>query len=467
MKDLFLKVVNTIEKYEMICQGDSIVAGVSGGPDSMCMLHILLQLKDKYNLSLYAAHLNHQFRGKEAADDALYVKEICGEWGIPTFIKVFDVPAYAKETGLSSEEAGREIRYELYAEVIKKVGGQRIAVAHNMNDHIETILMNLLRGSGIEGLKGIEAVRGQIIRPLINAERDEIEEYCRINGISPRIDKTNLEPIYGRNKIRLELIPYIKNTFNPNIMSTLYRFSDIAVLENDYMDKEAEKSFFEVAESYENSIKYNINKLDNLHPALQRRVIRIGLEKLLGSLKGIEYKHIEEILRILHEKTGAAVMLPRNMRAYVSYENLVIGPKIEEPHDKYCYSLNLNRENTISSLGIVAVVKTLKAYEIADIKKDKYVAYIDKAKVQGDLFIRNRHEGDVFSPIGLKGSKKLKDYFIDEKIPKEDRDKIKLIADGKEIVWVIGKRLSEKYKITDKTEDVIMISIMRRLINEK
>ena len=270
MKSLLLKVESIIEKYEMIYEGDRIVAGVSGGPDSMCMLHILLRLKDKYNLSIFVAHLNHQFRGKEADDDAEYVKHICEEWGIPVFIKVFDVPAYAKETGLSAEEAGREIRYKLYDEVAKKVNGEKIAVAHNMNDHIETILMNLLRGSGIEGLKGIEAVRDRIIRPLINVERDEIEEYCWMNGISPRIDKTNLQPIYGRNKIRLELIPYIKNNYNPNIMSTLYRFSDIAFLENDYMDKEAENLFFEVASNYKNSIKYNIDKLVKLHPALQK-----------------------------------------------------------------------------------------------------------------------------------------------------------------------------------------------------
>ncbi len=467
MKDLYIKVVNEIKKYGMICYGDSIVAGVSGGPDSMCMLHILIRIKDEYNLSIFAAHLNHQFRGKEADEDALYVKNICNAWGIPAFIKVFDVPAYAKETGLSSEEAGREIRYKLYDEVVKKVGAQKIAVAHNMNDHIETILMNLLRGSGTEGLKGIEAVRGQIIRPLINAERSEIEEYCRINGISPRIDKTNLEPIYGRNKIRLELIPYMKNTFNPNIMNALYRLSHIAALENDYMDKEAENAFLEVAEDHENSIKYNINKLHSLHPALQRRVIRIGLEKLLGSLKGIEYKHMEEILGILNDSTGAAVTLPKNAKAYVSYENLILGYKLDKLHDKYCYTLKLDSENIIPPLSIKAVVKTLKAWEIADIKKDKHVAYIDKAKISEDLVLRNRLEGDVFSPIGLKGSKKLKEYFIDEKIPREDRDKIQLIADEKEIVWVIGRRLSEKYKITDKTEDVIMIKIVRRQSNEK
>ena len=180
----------------------------------------------------------------------------------------------------------------------------------------------------------------------------------------------------------------------------------------------------------------------------------------MGNLKGIEYKHIEEIISILHDKTGAAVMLPRNMRAYISYENLIIGPKFEKSRAKYSYILDHDKENIISSQGITAVLKTLKVSEVNDIKKDKNVAYIDKAKLNGDLIIRNRLDGDIFSPIGLKGSKKLKEYFIDDKIPREERDGVQLIADGKEIVWVIGKRLSEKYKITDKTEDVIMIKIM-------
>lgn len=234
MRDLSLVVEDTIKKYNMLNHGDSIVVGLSGGPDSMCLLHVLMGLKEAWGLKIYAAHLNHQFRGRDADEDALYVKKKCEEWGIEVFIQVFNVPAYAKEKGLSSEEAGREIRYKLFYEVAHKVGANKIAIAHNMNDNAETVLMNLFRGSGIEGLKGIEATRGEIIRPLINVRRDEIEAYCHEKKLNPRIDKTNLEPIYGRNKVRLELIPYIEKHFNGNIMSTLQRLSDIVTIENGF-----------------------------------------------------------------------------------------------------------------------------------------------------------------------------------------------------------------------------------------
>ncbi|HHY76985.1 MAG TPA: tRNA lysidine(34) synthetase TilS, partial [Clostridiales bacterium] len=279
MRDLKLVVEETIKKYNMLNYGDSVVVGFSGGPDSICLLHILMELKDKLGLNIYAAHLNHQFRGKEADEDALFVENICKEWGIQVYVKTFNVPAYAKEKGLSSEEAGREIRYKLFYEVAEKVNANKIAIAHNMNDNAETVLMNLFRGSGIEGLKGIEAVRDKIIRPLINVRRDEIESYCREKKLNPRIDKTNLEPIYSRNRIRLELIPYIEKHFNSNIMSTLQRLSEIANMENDFLNKEAEKLFLEIAMVSKNSIQYSINKIKNVHPALVRRIIRLGIER--------------------------------------------------------------------------------------------------------------------------------------------------------------------------------------------
>ena len=459
MVDLISKVENILKKHEMVCKGDRIVAGISGGPDSMCMLHIFLLLKDKYDLSIFAAHLNHQFRGEEADKDALYVKSICEEWGIPVYIKSCDVSSYATEAGLSDEEAGRIIRYELYDDVARKVNGNKIAVAHNKNDHVETVLMNLIRGSGIEGLKGIEARRGRIIRPLINIERIEIEKYCQDNQLDARIDKTNLMPIYGRNKVRLELIPYIRDNYNPNIMDTLYRFSDIVAIENDYLEKETIIIFAKVASWYGDSIKYNINGLKKLHRALQRRVLRQGIEKLLGNLKGIGYKHIEDILSILNENTNAAVMLPYNLRAYISYRYLVLGPYNKELHKSYSYILEHDKNNIIPSQGLNILLKTMGVGEITDMKKDKNTVYIDKDRINKDLRIRNRLDGDIFSPIGLKGSKKLKKYFIDEKIPREERDNIRLIADGGDIVWVVGKRLSEKYKITSETKKVVMIKI--------
>lgn len=461
MRDLPSVVEETIKKYNMLKYGDCVVVGLSGGPDSMCLLHILMELRKTWGLKIFAAHLNHQFRGKEADEDALYVKKKCEEWGIDVFVQVFNVPAFAKEKGLSSEEAGREIRYKLFYEVAEKVRANKIAIAHNMNDNAETVLMNLFRGSGIEGLKGIEAKRGQIIRPLINVRRNEIEAYCREKDLNPRIDKTNLQPIYGRNKIRLELIPYIEKNFNSNIMSTLQRLSDIVTIENDFLNEEAEKELLKIAIIGENGIEYNINKMHDIHPALLRRVIRIGIEKLTGSLKGIEYRNIESVVDLLTKSTGAAAILPQNIKAYISYNKLILSINTKPENYKYYLELENDKDNIAQYFDFTIRLTTVEASKIADIKKDKYKVYIDKDKVKQKLVLRNRFDGDVFSPIGLKGSKKLKEYFIDEKIPKEERDKILLIADGKEIVWVLGRRLSEKYKITKDTKEAIIINVIK------
>ena len=466
MRDLLSVVEETIKKFNMLNYGDSVVIGLSGGPDSICLLHVLMELKEKWGLNIYAAHLNHQFRGKDADEDAIYVENICKEWGIQIYVKTFNVPAYAEEKGLSSEEAGREIRYKLFYEVAQKVNANKIAIAHNMNDNAETVLMNLFRGSGIEGLKGIEAVRDNIIRPLINVRRDEIEYYCEEKKLNPRIDKTNLEPIYIRNRIRLELIPYIEKHFNSNIMSTLQRFSEIVNMETDFLNREAEKLFLEIAIAGENSIEYSINKIKNIHPALIRRIIRLGIERLVGSLKGFEFRNIQAVLDLLGKTTGAAVILPKNIKAYISYDKLILRINTEREHYKYYLELENDKDNMAEFLDCNIKLTTVDASSIKDMKKDIYKVYIDKDKVKQKLVLRNRLEGDVFSPIGLKGSKKLKDYFIDEKIPKEERDSIYLIADGKEIVWVIGRRLSEKYKITEYTKEAIMINIIRGPYNE-
>ncbi len=455
----------TVVPGTLLSKGDTVVCGISGGPDSMCMLHMLNSLKEEYQLKLYAVHLNHQFRGADADADAAYVKTKCEEWGIPSHIEVFDVPKYIKETGMSPEEAGREIRYKLFHRIYEEVGGTKIAVAQNQNDNVETILMRFMRGTGIEGLKGIEPVRDNIIRPLLNVDRASIEEYCEHFKIEPRIDKTNYEPIYARNKIRLELLPYIKSNFNPNFNAAVTRFSEIITRENDYLQKQAEESFKKVAcicrDSIKYSIQYNIPKLIMEHDAIKRRVIRIGLETILGDLKGIEYKHIELIINLINEKTGAAVILPGALRAYISYDNLILRSDFSQKNNTFSYDLNYYNENIFEDTNTIVEIKRKSINEINGIIRDPSVIFIDEEKVKEKLVYRNRNEGDVFSPFGMKGSKKLKDYFIDEKIPREERAQLHLIADGKEVVWVIGRRMSDKYKITDTTKKVLVINIRR------
>lgn len=454
----------TIYKNRMITTGDKIVVGVSGGPDSLCLLHVLKKLSRELGCNLYAAHLNHKFRGEAADADAAFVGEICMEWGIPAFIEVFDVPAYIEETGLSPEEAGREIRYRLFDRVCEKVGGNKIAVAHNLNDHVETILMRFMRGSGIDGLKGIEAVRGNIIRPLLEIDRFRIEEYCDENGLEPRIDKTNLESVYHRNRIRLELIPYIEKNFNPNIKMALSRFSELVKDENDFLEIEAGEKLRDIAEFYEDRVVIDVSMFSVLHTALQRRIVRQCIERLSDTLKGFDFKHFEGVLELRSKTTGAAIMLPHKLKAFISYDKLVLAKDIDiVKTDKKCYyKLKYEYDNSIDIAKGSITISRKNAEKIGELRGHKDVIYIDPESIKEGLVLRCRKPGDMFAPIGMKGTKKLKEYLIDEKVPRDKRDELLFIADGSEIVWIVGGRLSEKYKITEKTSDAVVIKYIRR-----
>lgn len=458
MSNFVENVLETIGKNNMIKSGDTVIIGVSGGADSLCLLHVLNTLKSELNIKLFAAHLNHQFRGIEADLDAEFVEQTCIAWDIPHIIRSFDVCAYAKERGLSSEEAGREIRYKLFDEVKEAVNGNKIAVAQNLNDNVETILMRLIRGTGLEGLKGIDAVRNDIIRPLLDQDRQSIEEYCRQNNLEPRIDKTNLQPIYLRNKIRLELIPYLKQRFNPNVNEALIRLGQVVREENNYLEQQSTELLGRLGEIRDNSVAIKSESLKKLHPAMQKRLLRKAVESVANTLNGFEYKHFQGMIELLDKSTGAAIELPKDLKAYISYENLIICKKIENTDKKCYYKLKYDYDNFIDEINEMLSVKLISSNELSSVPKSFNTIYIDADKIKYDLVVRSREQGDIFSPIGMKGSKKLKDYFIDKKIPKEKRDEVLLLADGNEVVWILGSIISEKYKITPNTHNVIVLS---------
>ena len=296
------KVRETIEKYKMIQYGDRIVVGFSGGPDSVCLLHVLNRLKDRYGIKLYAVHINHGIRGEEALRDENYAKGFAESLDIPIFIKRVDAVGFAKENKMSTEEAGRFLRYEYFEEVLKQVRGQKIATAHNMNDQAETMIMNFLRGSGTTGLSGISPVRDfKYIRPILYIERSEIESYCKENGLNPVIDSTNKENVYRRNKIRLELIPYIKDNINSNVIKSLCNSSDLFYKDDEFLN--------EIAVERLNEIKkgdgFDVKEFNSLHTSIKRRIIREIILKEKGSLNGIELKHIDECIELIEkDETG-------------------------------------------------------------------------------------------------------------------------------------------------------------------
>lgn len=316
------KVLKTIKKYKLIKSGDNIVVGVSGGPDSMSLLWVLYSLKEKLGIQLAVAHINHMLR-KEADSETQYVEDFCKKIGIPCFIKRIDVEKEAAKLKIGTELAGRNIRYEFYEEVLERINGNKIATAHNANDNAETVLMNMLRGSGISGLKGIEESRdGKFIRPIIECTRIEIEKYCSENNLEPKYDKTNYENVYTRNKIRNLLIPYIEREFNPNIVETLNRLSTIAAKEDYFINKIVEDEFEKLQITVDNYgnvdsivqgspyIVLNLKKFNVLEEVIKSRLLLYTINKLLGTTQGIEKIHIYSIIKLCKNNIGNKLIMP-------------------------------------------------------------------------------------------------------------------------------------------------------------
>ena len=319
------QVLETIKKYNLIEKNDSIVVGVSGGPDSMTLLSILLKLKEEFNLKIYVAHVNHMLR-ENAIKDEEYVKEFCEKNNIEIFIKKANISEIAQKEKIGLEEAGRNVRYNFFEEVLKNTESNKIAIAHNLNDKVETIIMNTLRGSGVSGLKGIEAKRKKYIRPLIEIERYEIEKYCIENKINPRHDESNDENTYTRNKIRNIVIPYIKNEFNPNIIKTLNRLSEIIKEEDEYVQSETEKIFKEILLTDEkNKIEFDPRKFNEQEKVIQKNLILLAIKKVKGSTQGIEKVNIDDIIKLCNNNIGNKLIRPtkqleigiKNKRIYI------------------------------------------------------------------------------------------------------------------------------------------------------
>ena len=320
------KVINTINKYNLIQSGDKLVLGVSGGPDSISMLNILNEIKQEWQFEIYVAHINHMIR-KEANDDEKYVQQYCEKNNIQCFVKRVNVQEIANIQKIGTEEAGRNIRYEFFEEVLQKVGANKIAIAHNKNDKIETIVMNLFRGSGLSGLKGIEPIREQrIIRPLIECERQEIEQYCEQYKLEPRIDKTNFENDYTRNKIRNIVIPYIKSEFNPNIIETMERLSQVATEESNYIEIQVEKIYQKLLiERSQNQIILKLKEFNQQEKVIKNRLILLVVKELMGSTQRIEKVHIEDIIKLCNNNVGNKFLTPnKNIKFLVKDKRIYI-----------------------------------------------------------------------------------------------------------------------------------------------
>ncbi len=479
-------VKRTIKKYGMLSLGDRVVVGVSGGPDSVALLHILKELAPQLRISLSLAHLNHRFRGKDSDKDAEYVQELALKLGLPIIVESRDVPAFIKEESLSPEDGARRARYDFFNKVVTRLKANKVALGHNADDQAETVLMRLLRGSGREGLGGIPPVRDlevqslpkgslrdkskvqsqkiQIIRPLIETTREEIEKYLKENKIKARLDASNIKPIYLRNRIRLKLLPLLAK-YNPNIKSVLVRTAQVLEEEDRYLERIVSKNLKRIVKKGREGITLDIIKFSFLSLSIQRRILRKTLGAIKGNKLDIQLSHIDDVIDLLKARGKVSLDLPGNILVTKEYRKLSLGSKREKRALSFNYPLKVPGITKIPEIGLLFRTKVLKERPRV-LKGVLKKVYFDRQRIKAPLFLRNREAGDRFQPLGMKGSKKLKDFFIDEKIPLKEREKIPLLVRGKEIVWVVGHRISDKAKVTNKTEKVLMIEMEKSNIKD-
>lgn len=463
------KVIEHIDKYSMFQKGDKVIVAVSGGPDSMCLIHILNSIKDLYGITLYAAHVNHCLRGDDSDGDEEYVRRFCEKSSIQFFSKRVDINAICKQLNISSETAGREARYEFFEGLMKTIDAHKVALAHNLNDQAETMLMRIMRGTGLEGLNGIRPVRDAVfVRPILILDREQIEDYCNRHDLHPRIDKSNYENIYNRNKIRLELIPYIRENFNKDIVNTLSRLSYIIGRDNDYMEEAANEKY-NVCCSEENGKAIIYNKIIYEKEAVASRIVRRAIKYVQGSLKNIEMIHVSDIISLFTIGTGKKINLPGKIVCENIYGDVHIYIKkdansslikddtiiLKKNHEKFI----LPMEIYVGEMQLKVFVRMVEKGENIKFGEHGLKKYFDYDKIKGDISIRYRRDGDRIIPYGMSGSKKLKDLFIDLKVPKDEREKIPLMCFDGEISWIIGYRVSNNYIVTKNTKNIIEIKI--------
>lgn len=312
------EVLKTIETYNLIEKNDKIVIGVSGGPDSICLLHVLYGLKERLGIEIVVAHVNHMLR--DVADlETEYVQKFCKKLGIECYVKKADILEISKTQKKGTEEVGRQVRYDFFDEVAKKTNSNKIATAHNSNDRAETVILNILRGSGLSGLKGIEPIRdNKYIRPLINTDRQDIENYCNDNKLEPKYDKTNNENIYTRNKVRNTVIPYIKKEFNPNIIKTINRLSSLATEENEYLQAITKQEFKNLLIEKTENIILDLHKFNSLNLVIKRRLILYTINEVLHTTNGIEKVNIDDIIKLCKNNIGNKYLMPiKEIKVYV------------------------------------------------------------------------------------------------------------------------------------------------------
>lgn len=442
-------------RWLLFAPGDRVLVAVSGGPDSLCLLHVLWAERAARRLAaVEAAHLDHGLRGAESAAEAAWVRAWCEERGIPCHVGMTDVAALARERKGSRQEAARAARYAFLEEVGARIGADKIATGHTRDDQAETVLMNVLRGTGLDGLRGIPARRGPYVRPLLDVSRTEIEDYCAAHGLEPRRDPSNLSPdAYTRNRVRLELLPLLARDYNPAVVNALLRLSNIAARDLDYLQVQTEAALaMATAVQKPDKLVLDGARLLEMHPALLRRVLRAAVVQVRGGAGGIAQHHIERMCQILlRPRPSSGVRIeglfpaPFCDVAFV-FDTLTLTPGAAPQRADF----PVPRVSVILPIPGTAVLPGADWIVRASFDPLPSGVALNADAVSVDaLTLRNWRQGDRIDPLGMGGRhKKISDIFTDAKVPRAERHRIPLVADAKGIVWVVGHYIAERVRVT-------------------
>jgi len=492
--DIIRAARTVIDRYALLPAGDIVVVGVSGGADSLVLLRVLMVLADGYGVHLLAGHLEHGIRGQESLDDAAAVQGLCAAWGVPLRVEHRDVPAAARARRLSVEEAARQERYRFLGGLARSVGGHTVAVAHHADDQVETVLMHLLRGSGLAGLRGMRPLswldelhlgegpepraagceRVRLIRPLLAVPRRAIEACCRAQGWLPRLDRTNLDTTYARNRLRHELIPLLE-TYNPNIREVLCHTAEALAGDYDVLREHlAEVWPVVVRDETAERIVFDLAGLRALPDGSARSVLREGVRRLRWSLRNVGWVHVEDALQVVRRgQTGAAATLPGGLLLRLEYEDAVLAAVgVVPPSAAHVPLLGVGERASVACTGVTPfgdgwelVLQATEREALCagwDTAPHPLRAYLDAGRMTRPLLLRARQPGDVLEPLGMGGKRqRLADLMINVKIPRAERDRVPLLMCGEDLVWVIGWRLDERFAVKADTRRVLVADVRR------
>jgi tRNA(Ile)-lysidine synthase len=458
MPEFFKKIRSAIT--ELIAPGDKVLVAVSGGADSLALLYLLQQFSKELGYELFVAHLNHLTRGEESDADARFVEKEAKKLCLPVFVDRMDVENSALKS--SFQESARILRYQFLENTLMSVKGNKIALGHTADDRVETVLMNLLRGTGLRGLAGIPVARGHVIRPLLRCTRSELEQFLSERKLGYRTDSSNNEKKYLRNKIRHDVIPFLR-TFNKEISGNLLGLAEIARGEEQWMSEKTRELYLQLVTSENESLCFEVTEFEKQHKAMKRRLVRETFYRLTGSLREITALHVRQVLDLFTgARVGSELKLPGNVRGVCGYGTVSFSlcEDLDSPEiDKKPIRLEVPGVTNLAQLGIQLDARLVEPSLDLPLPLDKKQAYFDFDKTGEDIWVRFFLPGDRFVPSGMQGHKKVKSYFIDEKIPREKRLSIPILTNGDDdIIWIYGERISGQFCVAENTKKVLFIA---------